>query len=139
MELIAAIVPGLTRIGIVSNPGNRHPSALSTVEVSARRAGLELVSLNATNLQELADAFATLVKERAGAAVIMSDAYFNSERKRIAALALSNRVPTIFAQRQSVTDGGLMSYGEALTDFFRRARRFTLTRLSREPNRVICL
>jgi putative ABC transport system substrate-binding protein len=121
MELMAAVVPGLTRIGIVSNPGNRHASALSTAEVSARTGGLALVAVDATNSQGLADAFSTLVKERVGAAIILGDAYFNTERRLIAELALSNRVPTMFSQREYVADGGLMSYGEALSEFFRRA------------------
>jgi putative tryptophan/tyrosine transport system substrate-binding protein len=121
MELLAAVVPNLTRIGIVSNPGNRHTSALSNAEISARTAGLALVSVEATNSQELAEAFLKLGKERVGAVIILSDAYFNTERSRIAELALSNRVPTIFSQRQYVADGGLMSYGEALSEFFRRA------------------
>jgi putative tryptophan/tyrosine transport system substrate-binding protein len=121
MELMAAVVPGLTRIGIVSNPGNRHASALSTAEASARTAGFALVSVDATNSQGLADAFSTLVKERVGAAIILGDAYFNTELRLIAELALSNRVPTMFSQREYVADGGLMSYGEALSEFFRRA------------------
>jgi putative ABC transport system substrate-binding protein len=121
MELMAAVVPNLTRIGIVSNPRNRHTSALSTAEVSARTSGLVLVSVDATNSQELADAFSALGKERVGAAIILSDAFFNTERQRIAELAVSNRVATIFSQRQYVADGGLMSYGEALAEFFRRA------------------
>jgi ABC-type uncharacterized transport system substrate-binding protein len=121
MELIAAVVPNLTHIGIVSNPGNRHGSALSAAKVSARTAGLALVSVDVANSQELADAFSTLVKERVGAAIMLSDAYFNMERPRIAELALLNRVPTIFDQRQYVADGGLMSYGQALSEFFRRA------------------
>jgi putative ABC transport system substrate-binding protein len=121
MELMAAVVPNLTRIGIVSNPRNRHTSALSTAEVSARTSGLALVSVDATNSQELADAFSALGKERVGAAIILSDAFFNTERQRIAELAVSNRVATIFSQRQYVADGGLMSYGEALAEFFRRA------------------
>jgi putative ABC transport system substrate-binding protein len=117
-------VPGLTRIGIVSNPGNRHASALSTAELSARTAGLALVSVDATNSQGLADAFSKLVKERVGAAIILGDAYFNTERRLIAELALSNRVPTVFSQRDYVVDGGLISYGEALSEFFRRAASY---------------
>ena len=121
MELVASLVPGLTRIGIVSNRGNHHESVLSTANVSARNASLELVSVNAANSQELADAFSTLAKERVGAAIVLSDAFFNAERAQIAELALSNRIPTMFSQRQYVADGGLMSYGEALVDFFQRA------------------
>ena len=77
--------------------------------------------MNATNSQGLADAFSTLVKERTGAAIVLGDAYFNTERRLIAELALSNRVPTMFSQRDYVAEGGLMGYGEALSEFFRRA------------------
>ncbi len=80
--------------------------------------------MDATNSQGLADAFSTLVKERVGAAILLGDAYFNTERRLIAELALSNRVPTMFSQRDYVVDGGLMSYGEALSEFFRRAASY---------------
>lgn len=121
MELIAAVVPGITRIGLVSNPKNPQASALASAEVAARRIGLQLIAVQATTPEELESAFSTMVKERAGAAMFMSDAFFNGERTRIAQLALSRRVPTMFAQRQYVADGGLMSYGQPLDDFFRRA------------------
>ena len=43
---------------------------------------------------------------------------------RIAKLALANRLPTMFPQREYTEAGGLMSYGESLTDFFRRAASY---------------
>src|SRR5258705_12886483 len=64
------------------------------------------------------------MKERVGAAVVLGDAYFNTERRLIAELELSNRMPTIFSQRDYVVDGGLMSYGEGLSEFFRRAASY---------------
>jgi ABC-type uncharacterized transport system substrate-binding protein len=124
MELLATVVPGLSRVGIVSNPGNRHASALSAAEAAARTAGLSLVSMDATNPQQLEEAISALVRERVGAAIILSDAFFNTQRRRIAELALSGRLPTMFAQRQYVADGGLMSYGEGLSEFFRRAASY---------------
>jgi putative tryptophan/tyrosine transport system substrate-binding protein len=121
MELIAAVVPRLSRIGVLSNPQNPQTSALTTARSSARAMGLQLIPVAATDPHELAEAFSTLVNEQAGAVIVLSDAFFNSERDRIAQLALSNKVPTIFSQRQYVADGGLMSYGQPLEDFFRRA------------------
>jgi putative ABC transport system substrate-binding protein len=70
---------------------------------------------------EVATAFATLSNERVGAVMVPGDAFFFSQRQRIAEIALKNRLPTIFAQREYVEVGGLMSYGENLTDFYRRA------------------
>jgi putative ABC transport system substrate-binding protein len=124
MELLVAAVPGLARVGLISNPGNRHASALSAAEAAARTAGLALVSVDATNPQQLADAFSTLVRERVGAVIILSDAFFNTQRSQLAEFALSARLPTLFSQRQYVADGGLMSYGEGLSEFFRRAASY---------------
>jgi putative ABC transport system substrate-binding protein len=124
MELLAAVVPGLSRVGLVSNPANRHASALSVAEAAARTAGLALVSVDATNPQQLADAFSTLVRERVGAVIVLSDAFFNTHRSQIAEFAVSGRLATMFSQRQYVADGGLMSYGEGLSEFFRRAASY---------------
>jgi putative ABC transport system substrate-binding protein len=43
---------------------------------------------------------------------------------RIAELALRNRLPSIFSTREYAQAGGLMSYGENLSDFYRRAASF---------------
>ena len=45
-------------------------------------------------------------------------------RWRIAELALRNRLPSIFSTREYAQAGGLMSYGENLSDFYRRAASF---------------
>jgi hypothetical protein len=52
------------------------------------------------------------------------DAVFFGQRQRIAELALANHLATMFAQREYVVAGGLMSYGENLADFFRRAASY---------------
>jgi putative ABC transport system substrate-binding protein len=59
-----------------------------------------------------------------GALMVVSDSLFQSYRKDISALALSHRLPTMFAQREYVEAGGLMSYGEHYRDFFRRAATY---------------
>jgi len=52
------------------------------------------------------------------------DALFFAQRRQIAELALKNRLPSMFSQREYAEAGGLMSYGENLSDFFRRAASF---------------
>ena len=51
-----------------------------------------------------------------------SISFFN--RERIGELALKNGLPSIFSLREFVTAGGLMSYGESLFDFHRRAAAY---------------
>src|SRR5262249_8714675 len=66
-------------------------------------------------------AFAELGKEQVDAVMVASDAVFFGQRQRIAALALGSRIPTMFSLREYAEAGGLLSYGEDLADFFRRA------------------
>ena len=45
---------------------------------------------------------------------------FYGEHKRIVDLALTNRLPAVFAFREAADTGALMSYGANLSDLFRR-------------------
>jgi putative tryptophan/tyrosine transport system substrate-binding protein len=49
-----------------------------------------------------------------GGVLLTGDGLFFSQRQRIAEIALETRLPAIFAQREYVEAGGLMSYGESL-------------------------
>ena len=69
-------------------------------------------------------AFATAVRDRAGAVILVSTARLFSYRKRIAELALKHRLPTVVGSREYVEAGGLASYGTDFPDLFRRAATF---------------
>jgi len=56
--------------------------------------------------------------------VVAGDPVFFNERDQLAQLALHNRLPSMFSQREYTTAGGLMSYGENLSDFYYRAAAF---------------
>ena len=73
------------------------------------------------NFEEVLNGFAALGGERVGALMFPANAFFFSQRQRIAELALKARLPTMFVQREYVEAGGLMNYGEGLADFYRRA------------------
>src|SRR5262249_61381255 len=76
------------------------------------------------NSREIEDAFAAFAKERVPAVMVAVDAVFFGQRWRIAELALANHLATMFALREYAEAGGLMSYGENIADFFRRAASF---------------
>ena len=46
------------------------------------------------------------------------------EHKRIVEWAAKSRLPAMYAAREFVEDGGLMSYGASLPDLFRRAATY---------------
>ena len=89
-----------------------------SAEDAAEKAGLFLVVLEARNAQEIENALAASTKERAQALLVDGDGVFFGQQQRLAQLALSNHLPTMFPQREYVEAGGLMSYGENLSSSF---------------------
>jgi putative tryptophan/tyrosine transport system substrate-binding protein len=122
MELLTMIVPDLSRIGLLVDPSSPNSSPIvKNAQAVAGNAGLVLVPAEARNLQEVEGAFATLTNERVGAVIGVAGSVTFFYRERIAQLALKHRLPSIFPLREFVEAGGLMSYGESLFDFYRRA------------------
>jgi putative ABC transport system substrate-binding protein len=125
IELLATVVPSLSGLGLLTNPGNPNTlPVLKSAQATTQKAGFSLVSVEARTPGEIESAFATLTDKRVGAVIVVADGFFNTQRPQIAELALRNRLPTMFAQREYAQSGGLMSYGESLHEFFRRAAPF---------------
>jgi putative ABC transport system substrate-binding protein len=65
-----------------------------------------------------------MTREHADAVIVLPSPMLYGEHKRIVELAAKGRLPTIYAAREFVEDGGLMSYGASLPDLFRRAATY---------------
>jgi putative tryptophan/tyrosine transport system substrate-binding protein len=125
LELVATVVPNVSRIGLLGNPATPTYTGVRTgAQSAAQKAGLSVVPVEARDPQEIENAFAIFSKERVQAFIAASDAVFFTRRHQIAELALKHRLPSIFSQREYAAAGGLMSYGENLADFYRRAASF---------------
>jgi putative ABC transport system substrate-binding protein len=83
--------------------------------------GLQLSIVEASNEQELEDAFSRLRQIQAGALVISPDTFFTSRSERIAELALRDMLPTISPFPSDIRAGALMSYGGSALDQARQA------------------
>jgi putative ABC transport system substrate-binding protein len=125
VELLATMVPHLARMALLQNPENAGAAAvLASTQAATQHHGIELVALDARGPQEIDEALARAARERIGAVKVASDRFFLSEQQRIVDLTLKYRLPSIFADRDYVEDGALMSLGESLKDFYRRAASF---------------
>ena len=125
VELLATVVPNISRVGLLGNPNStNYPPVLKSAQNAAQKAGLSLVPVEVRNPQDIENAFAVLAKERVLAVMVAGDAILFQQQRRIAELALTNRVATMFAQREYAVAGGLMSYGENVADFFRRSASY---------------
>ena len=99
------------------NPAD--PNAGSDTKQAHEAAGVlghKLVVANASAASDLEPAFAVLVKEKVEALFVQVGPFTTDQRTRIAALAARHTLPTIYALREFVDAGGLMSYGTSITD-----------------------
>ena len=125
LELLAMTIPNLSRIGLLVNPDSpNNLPVLNGAMAAGQKAGITLVPVEARNPEEVETAFAALRRENVGAILVVSDGFLLSQRQRIAQLALRERLPSIFHQREFAEVGGLMSYGESVFEFYRRAASY---------------
>lgn len=124
-ELAKVTLPKLTRAGVLRNPDNSaNRRDVRVIHDWAGKAGITLIEVQASAEQDVDVVFTTLVAGRAGALIVMSDPFLISQRKRIAELALAQRVPVFAPVRDAVQAGALMSYGADYAEHFRRAAYF---------------
>jgi putative tryptophan/tyrosine transport system substrate-binding protein len=121
LELLREVVPRLRRLALMANIANPESVVeLSEVHAAARALGLEVVPLEIRRPEDIAPAFEAL-KAQVDGLYVASTALINANRTRIITLAqTANRLPTIFAERDWVQTGGLMSYGPNSPALFRR-------------------
>ena len=122
VELLSELVPQARVIALLVNPNipNAEPM-IRDVQEAARTMGVELPILKAGSESEIDTAFASLAQLHADALLVAADPFLSSRREQFVALALRHAVPAIYAWREFVASGGLISYGPSLTSAFRQA------------------
>jgi ABC-type uncharacterized transport system substrate-binding protein len=121
LELLRELVPTATTIAFLVNPNNSNAAPdTKVVQTAARGFGLQLVVLSAAIENDIDDAFATLVQQRANALLVNTDSFFLTRRNQFVALAVRHAVPTIHDLREFTAAGALASYGTDLADAYRQ-------------------
>ena len=124
LELLREIAPAASRVAVLMNPRNgSHAAFTAELKNAARKLGAQLQPVRVGSPSQLEDAFAAMAKERSAALLVLTDAMFLGERRRITNLAGSSALPAMYSQREFVDAGGLASYGPSLIDMGRRAAR----------------
>ncbi len=122
LQLLKEVAPAASRVAVLTNPTNRsHAAFARELKVTARSLGAQLQILEASNPDQLDSAFAAMTRERAAAVLVLTDSMFVGQRRRVADLAATSRLPALYSQKEFVDVGGLVSYGPSLLDMFRRA------------------
>src|SRR5215204_4694228 len=124
LALLKEAFPALKRVAVLAY--RRHaPTALLFKESAAAAKALELeVQLLEVELDEIQQAFTTILRGNAGALVVQQATPLNPFRPRIAELAIEHRLPTMHEVRTFVEVGGLMAYGANPVDLGLRSAAY---------------
>jgi putative tryptophan/tyrosine transport system substrate-binding protein len=125
LALLAEIVPGLARVGILSNPDNpNYPRTRKNYETAAQSLGMQLVLLDVRTPEDIAAAFAAAGRQRLDALSAATETVTQANRSLIAGQATEHRLPAVYGSREFVDAGGLIAYGVSYPDLYRRAALF---------------
>jgi putative ABC transport system substrate-binding protein len=91
------------------------------VELVAQALGQQLTIAPVSSEGELDGAFTSIVGRGAKALLVGTGPLLTSNRERVVALAARYAIPAIYALREFVEVGGLMSYGASIVEAYRQA------------------
>jgi putative ABC transport system substrate-binding protein len=129
--LLGELVPKAARFAFLGNPTiPTTESQIADARAAASALGRQVEPLYASSFSEIETAFASLGQRSLGqrgvdALMVAPGAPFNERRVQISTLAARHGLPSIFAGREWIQAGGLMSYGPLIADEFRLAGLYT--------------
>jgi len=122
IEMLKLALPNCLRVALVANPTNNASVVVRTVvATTALELKLQVISLDAQDLQEIERALGEASLAGADAAIFAVDEFFVQVRSKIAKFALRHKQPTMFTQREHTAAGGMMSCGPSLSAQYHRA------------------
>jgi putative ABC transport system substrate-binding protein len=125
VELLREIAPRATRIAVITNPDHAgEGDEYRVTEEAAKRLGAATSHHAVRTPQALPAAFDAVRTQRAHALLVFPDALTSRYAKEIAAFALRERLPSVYAWAVFADAGGLISYGPVAREQFKRLATF---------------
>jgi len=126
LELLKEAFPKVRRVAVLGDPTGPSPRLdWQELKAASRPLAVELQSLEVSSPNpDFKGAFGAATKGRADAFLTLSPPLLAFHQNEILALVAKSRLPAMFHLRDFVDDGGLMSYGPAVVDSFRRAATY---------------
>jgi putative ABC transport system substrate-binding protein len=121
LELLREALPSARRVAALDAAGAAANPIRKETEAAARTLGVELQSFAVRDPDDLEKTFAAMAANRAESLLVMPTTLAFVHRARIIALAIKNRLPTMFWRREFADAGGLMAYGPDQQEMYRRA------------------
>jgi len=124
VELMREVIPAVTRVGFFNNMGNPvMPPQWEETQKAAQSLGIQAELLDVRGKEDIPRAFEKAAQNRVDALLVSVDVVTQQHQGLTASLAERQRLPAIYASREYVEAGGLMSYGVSYPDLYRRTAR----------------
>jgi putative ABC transport system substrate-binding protein len=125
LELLKDVLPTVSRVAVLGNPANQgHALMVRAADGAAPALGVQLHRVEARGPEAFEGAFAAMTRADVGALLVLGDQMFFDHRSRLAELAATSRLPTVYNDRAFVEAGGLLCYGANHPDIYRRAATY---------------
>ena len=126
VELLKEIAPQVTRVAVLFDPAMATYAEfwLKPLKAAAPSFGVEVILAPVHDTSELETVIAAQARESNSGLFVMPDAFTITYRVEVTSLAARYRLPAVYGLRPYAELGGLLSYGEDLTDNFRRAASY---------------
>ena len=118
LELLRELRPRASVACLVNPLSPEFETHLKDIKEAAFTTGRELRLLNVSGDEDLNAAFATMLRDQIGGMLLANDAFFVGRRKQIVGLAARHAIPAMYFLREFAVVGGLMSYGNSLSDAY---------------------
>ena len=120
LELLKETLPGVSRVAVFWDPvfGRRQ---LDEVQRVSPQLGLKCEPIEVRSLRDIAPAFDTAKRVRAGAILMVWTPLLYVHRERVGALALKMKLPIVTDMSDLAEAGALLSYGSLGNASFERA------------------
>jgi putative tryptophan/tyrosine transport system substrate-binding protein len=125
LELLTQVVPGLSHVAVIWNPDNAfHVGSERAVQAASHVLHFDVLSLAVRAPTDFDKAFDALAAVRPGALIVLADRIYLHNRARIVDFTARQRLPAVYAYRELVDAGGLMSFGPDYAEMHRRAATY---------------
>ena len=126
LELLKEIAPRVTKVALFYNPETATFAHiyLDRFKVAAETLGVKATTPQFRTMAELETIMAAQAREPNGGLIAMPDGFNTANRVPITSLAARYRLPAIYPTRPFADAGGLMSYGNVISDNYRRAASY---------------
>ena len=125
LQLLKETIPQLARVAVLWNPDTPyHARVIQELKAAAPALSLKLSFVPARKPDEFSSAFSEISRTHAQGLYLIDDAIFFAHRTTLLKLASMASLPALYAQREFVEAGGLMSYGTNIEDMLRRSAGF---------------